>query len=47
MFSLIETAKENGLDPYVYLTEIFKRAPNMDLKHCPERLAELLPQNMH
>ena len=27
MFSLIETAKENGLDPYRYLCYLFKTAP--------------------
>ena len=30
MFSLIETARENGLDPYRYLTWIFQTAPNLD-----------------
>ena len=28
MFSLIETAKENGLSPFDYLTAVFKKAPN-------------------
>ena len=27
MFSLIETAKENGLDPYLYLVWLLKEAP--------------------
>ncbi|EGO62672.1 IS66 family transposase, partial [Acetonema longum] len=27
VFSIIETAKENGLHPYKYLTYIFKNAP--------------------
>ena len=31
MFSLIETAKENGLDPYRYLLHVLKAAPQMDL----------------
>lgn len=31
MFNLIETAKENGLDPFAYLTYIFERAPNLDI----------------
>ena len=30
IFSMIETAKANGLDPYKYLTYIFRTAPNMD-----------------
>lgn len=38
MFSIIETAKENGLNPFAYLTYIFKNAPNgiseTMLKHC-------------
>jgi transposase len=28
LFSLIETAKENGIDPYAYLTRVFCDAPN-------------------
>jgi hypothetical protein len=28
LYSLIETAKENGLNPYEYLTEVFRKAPN-------------------
>ena len=30
MYSMVETAKENGLDPYRYLTYVFKTAPNPD-----------------
>jgi transposase len=44
MFSIIETAKENGLNPYAYLTYIFKKAPNLDLED-PEMLKTLLPDN--
>ena len=29
IFSIIETAKENGLDPYGYLKYIFTKAPNL------------------
>jgi len=29
MFSIIETAKENGLHPFEYLTYVFKTAPNL------------------
>jgi len=29
MYSIIETAKENGLNPYEYLVHIFKTAPNL------------------
>ena len=42
MYSIIETAKENSLDPYRYLTYIFKKAPN--LKNG-ENINMLLPWN--
>jgi len=42
LFSLIETAKETGIDPLGYLTYVFKSAPSMDMnKH--ENLQALLP----
>jgi transposase len=44
MFSLVETAKENGLDPYRFLSYIFEAAPNMDLSD-PKQLERLLPWN--
>ena len=44
MFSIIETAKENSLNPFAYLSYIFKGAPNMDLND-PEKLNSLLPEN--
>ena len=28
LYSLIESAKENGLNPYEYLTDVFRKAPN-------------------
>ena len=31
IYSLIETAKENGLDPYAYLIAVFRKAPNFPL----------------
>jgi len=45
MFSIIETAKENGLNPYKYLTYIFRVAPNMDLDNH-QQLESLLPWNV-
>ena len=33
IYSIIETAKENGLNPYDYLTHIFRTAPNLDLQN--------------
>jgi len=46
MFSLIETAKENGLNPYVYLTHIFQNAPNWDIRNNLSMLELLLPWSM-
>ena len=43
MFSIIETAKENGLDPFSYLTYIFRNAPNWDLSENSDTLNMLLP----
>jgi len=43
MYSLIETAKENGLIPYDYLVSVFKTAPDLDLKRNPELVDSLLP----
>ncbi|GMA59305.1 hypothetical protein GCM10025858_38080 [Alicyclobacillus sacchari] len=31
-YSIVETAKENGLNPTAYLTYLFERMPNMDLQ---------------
>ena len=38
IFSLIETAKDNGLDPYAYLLHVLKTAPQMDLKQDVQKL---------
>jgi transposase len=46
MFSLIETAKENGLDPFSYLAYIFKNAPNWDIRNNLDCLNLLLPGNV-
>ena len=43
-FSLIETAKENGLDPYRYLTWVLKTAPTINMDD-DDQLANLLPLN--
>jgi len=43
MFSIIETAKENNLNPFAYLTYIFKNAPNWDIRNNPDALQKLLP----
>ena len=43
MFSIIETAKENGLNPFKYLVYVFKNAPNSDIRNNPDLLSCLLP----
>ena len=43
IYSLIETAKENGLDPYSYLVSVFERAPVLGLNKHPENVRVLLP----
>ena len=42
IFSIIETAKENGLDPYEYLKFVFTKAPNLSEG---ETIDALLPWN--
>ena len=43
-FSIIETAKENGLNPFRYLTYIFKTAPALD-RSQDGWAVQLLPEN--
>jgi len=42
IYSIVQTAKENGLNVFVYLCYLFERMPNMDIKD-PAVLDELLP----
>ncbi len=42
-FTLIETAKANGLEPYAYLRHIFEKLP---LAQTEQDLKDLLPQNI-
>lgn len=42
LYSLIETAKANGVEPYAYLRQVFTRLPNMTTK---DDLGELMPWN--
>jgi len=42
-FTLIETAKANGLEPYAYLRHVFKRLP---LAQTEKDFKELLPHNI-
>ena len=43
MLSLIETAKENGLNPASYLNYIFSNAPNWDIRNNLDGVNSLLP----
>jgi transposase len=43
LYSLIETAKANGIEPYVYLRRVFTDLPNAQ---CVEQVEALLPWNV-
>ncbi len=43
VFSLIETAKENGLNPFAYLTYVFRNAPNWDIRNNTDMMQSLIP----
>ena len=45
LFSLIETAKENGLDPYRYLTWVLTEAPKRAAAGSPAWAEKLAPQS--
>jgi transposase len=45
IFSIIETAKENGLNPYAYLNYLFEKLPNLESRD-DETLDQLLPWNV-
>ena len=42
IYSVIETAKANGLSPYHYLVYLFEKLPNIDLKNL-DQVDNLLP----
>ena len=44
IYSLIETAKENGLDPCRYLTWLMHEAPLLDMS-IDDHVARLMPIN--
>jgi len=44
LYSIIETAKECGLNPHKYLTYIFQNAPDLDLRNNVDATLKLLPQ---
>lgn len=43
VYSIIETAKANGLNPYDYLQFLFKNLPGVQFEAHPEFLEEFLP----
>ena len=43
MYSLIETAKENDLNPYAYLVWLLKSMPGMELRDQSVAIDRLLP----
>lgn len=43
VYSIIETAKANGLNPYEYLKYIFKNLPGVQFGQHPEFLEDFLP----
>lgn len=45
IYSIVETAKENKLNPFDYLVHLFKQLPNVDVKK-PVVLQKLLPWNV-
>ncbi|MEM3485211.1 MAG: transposase, partial [Candidatus Methanomethyliaceae archaeon] len=42
VYSVVETAKENGLNPFRYLNYLFEKLPNMDIKDT-SLLDQVLP----
>lgn len=42
-YSIIETAKENKLNPFEYLKYLFEQLPNIDFKQEPKLLKKYLP----
>jgi hypothetical protein len=45
IYSIVESAKENGLNPHAYLTYLFEKLPNLE-STSPENLDALLPWNV-
>jgi transposase len=43
LYSIIETAKENGVNSHAYLTYVFTNAPNWDVVRNPNYLELLMP----
>ncbi len=45
LYSLVETAKFNGLNPYKYLEFILSRLPGSNLKTSPKVLELMMPSD--
>ena len=45
VYSMIESAKANGINPYKYLYYIFNQVPGLEFGQCPELLDDFLPWN--
>ncbi|ATW25286.1 hypothetical protein DCMF_11360 [Candidatus Formimonas warabiya] len=43
VYSIVETAKANGLNVYTYLNYLLLYMPNTDYRNDPETLEELMP----
>jgi transposase len=46
LYSMVETAKENGLDPAAYLAHLFRVLPNLP-EHTEAALDALMPWNFN
>ncbi len=44
LYSIVETAKESGLDPYAYLLWVFKNAPGLHAASSQDVALQLLPE---
>lgn len=42
-YSIVETAKANQLNPYMYLVHLFSKLPSIDFKKDPSLLEEFMP----
>lgn len=45
VYSTVETAKANNLNPYEYLKFIFENLPGIQFEKYPEYLEDFLPSN--
>ncbi len=43
LYSIVETCKENGINPFEYLAFVFRTAPNLDLANNPVAVEHLMP----